>query len=81
MAIPGKSPVPRKGPRSTLPGPVGACISENVRASGNSYVHGHRRVSGSTRQTKPFTARWGGRKRAHDSALFANPFGNLTMPA
>ncbi len=26
MAIPGKSPVPRKGPRSTPPGPVGACI-------------------------------------------------------
>jgi hypothetical protein len=32
MAIPGKSPVPRKGPRSTPPGPVGACISENARA-------------------------------------------------
>jgi len=68
MAIPGKSPVPRKGPRSTPPGPVGACISENARASGNSYLHGHRRVSASRRQTKPFAARWGGRKRAHDSA-------------
>jgi hypothetical protein len=32
MAIPGKSPVPRKGPRSTPPGPVGACISENEPA-------------------------------------------------
>jgi hypothetical protein len=42
---PGKSPVLRKGPRSTPPGPVGACISENIRASGNSYVHRHRRVS------------------------------------
>ena len=27
----GKSPVPRKGPRSTPPGPVGAYISENAR--------------------------------------------------
>ena len=27
-----KSPVPRKGPRSTPPGPVGACISENEPA-------------------------------------------------
>ena len=43
MAIPGKSPVPRKGPRSTPPGPVGACISQNARASGNSYLHGHQR--------------------------------------
>jgi hypothetical protein len=25
--------------------PVGACISENARASGNSCIHGHRRVS------------------------------------
>jgi hypothetical protein len=49
MTIPGKSPVPRKGPRSTPPGPVGACISENARASGNSYLHGHRRVWGSRR--------------------------------
>ena len=40
MAIPGKSPVPRKGPRSTLPGPVGAWISDNARASGT-YLHGH----------------------------------------
>jgi hypothetical protein len=31
MAIPGKSPVPRKGLRSTPPGRVGACISENAR--------------------------------------------------
>jgi hypothetical protein len=43
MAIPGKSPVPRKGPRSAPPGQVGACISENARASGNSYLHGHQR--------------------------------------
>jgi len=34
-----------KGPRTTPPGSVGACISENARASGNSYLHGHRRVS------------------------------------
>jgi hypothetical protein len=36
---PGKSPVPRKGPRSAPPGPLGACISENARveASGNSF--------------------------------------------
>src|SRR5580704_19460584 len=43
IAIPGKSPVPRKGPRSAPPGPVGACISENARASGNSYLHGRQR--------------------------------------
>ena len=30
------------------------------RASGNSYLYGRRRVSGSRRQTKPFAARWGG---------------------
>jgi hypothetical protein len=54
-----KSPVPRKGPRSTPPGPDGAFISENARASGDSYSHGRRRVSGSRRQTKPFAARWG----------------------
>ena len=54
-----KSPAPRNGPRSTPPGPVGACISENARASGNSYLHGRRRISGSRRQTKPFAARWG----------------------
>src|SRR6202035_5482035 len=54
-----KSPVPRKGPRSTPPGPVGACISENARASSNSSLHGRRRISGSRRQTKPFAARWG----------------------
>jgi hypothetical protein len=59
MAIPRKSPVPRNGPRSTPPGSVGACISENARASGNSYLHGHRRVSGSRRQPKPFAARLG----------------------
>jgi hypothetical protein len=27
------------------PDPVGACISENARACGDSYIHGHRRVS------------------------------------
>jgi len=48
-----KSPVPRKGPRCTPPGPDGAFISENARPSGNSYLHGRRRVSGSRRQTKP----------------------------
>jgi hypothetical protein len=58
-SVPGKSPVPRKGPRSMPPDPVGACISENARASGNSYIRRHRRVSASKRQTKPFTARWG----------------------
>jgi hypothetical protein len=34
----GKSPVPRKGPRSTPPGPAGACISENARASKRQLV-------------------------------------------
>jgi hypothetical protein len=38
---PGKSPVPCQGPRSTPPGAVGACISENARCTGNSYLHGH----------------------------------------
>jgi hypothetical protein len=38
---PGKSPVPCQGPRSTPPGAVGACISENARCTGNSYFHGH----------------------------------------
>jgi len=36
-SFPGKSPVPRKGPRSTPPGPC-ACISENVRASKRQLV-------------------------------------------
>jgi hypothetical protein len=31
-------------------------LTENARASGNSYLHGHRRVSGSRRQTEPFAA-------------------------
>jgi hypothetical protein len=29
--------------RWSAPGPVGACISENARASGNSYLHGRQR--------------------------------------
>ena len=40
---------------------AGSYISENARPSGNSYLHGHRRVSASRRQTKPFVARWGPR--------------------
>jgi hypothetical protein len=45
MAIPESHRFLAKAPRSTPPGPVGACISEKIRASGNSYVHRHRRVS------------------------------------
>ena len=37
-AFPGKSPVPRKGPRSTPPGHAAACISENARASKRQLV-------------------------------------------
>src|SRR6202040_2460272 len=37
-SFPGKSPVPRKGPRSTPPGPAGVCISENARASKRQLV-------------------------------------------
>jgi hypothetical protein len=47
---------PRKvtgcSPRSPLHA-AGSCTSENARASGNSYLHGHRRVSGRRRQIKP----------------------------
>ena len=49
MAIPRKSPVPRKGPRSTPPGQVGACISENARATATrtfTDIGGSRRAEG-----------------------------------
>jgi hypothetical protein len=38
QGFPGKSPVPRKGPRSTPPGHAAACISENARASKRQLV-------------------------------------------
>src|SRR5580692_8642442 len=37
-SFPGKSPVPRKGPRSTPPGHAAACISENAGASKRQLV-------------------------------------------
>jgi hypothetical protein len=82
----------RKGCRSTPPGPVGACISENARASGNSYFHGHQRISGSRRQTKPFAARRGRPSRKqhgppmwdnlHEEIRFAtdSPVVSVTLP-
>ena len=49
---------PRKVTGSSQRSPLhaaGSCISENARASRNLYLHGHRRVSASRRQSDGFT--------------------------
>ena len=52
-SFPGKSPVPRKGPRSTPPGPAGACISENARASKRQLVPSRTSVGSRGAKHKP----------------------------
>jgi hypothetical protein len=73
MAIRGKSPDPCRGSRFTPPGPVGACISENARASGNSYLHGHQRVSAG-RWRKSRLGACDGRRNILGARWLAAPF-------